>query len=529
VGEAGARFRFLASWLTGLVLTLTATALGQQPVSGGSLTIAIDASPRSLESIIDPGLPGIFILNNTEEGLLGFDNDGNIVPVLAAAMPDNPDPLTYIFHLRQGVRFQSGDEMTAEDVVFTYERLYEPDSRASFASIYQQNLANVEALDKYTVKMTLKQPFPIFLSFVAGNHTKVVDKSFVEAAGKDYGVTKWDGTGPFKIVDWVKDSHVTLEKNPYYWQAGKPYLDKIVVQIIPEPSTQLANFQTGAVDLVLNPSFSQLDVYKSVPNASVLAGQGASETLLVFRTANAPVNDARVRRAISLGIDRKALVATVLRGYGVVGGSIFPPGHWAYDPSLAVTYDPDTAKQLLDQAGYNQQHPLALTILTINEPFYQDQAVLIQRQLAQIGVKVTVRPLEYTTISSLTKGPQKDWGGDAAIYRITPLRGTAYEFSWYQYDSSGPLNRSRYNIDDGAKDQKVEDLLNAAAKLSDYIPSEQAKARPMYEEANKLILEDAPQLVLNFWDTVNVASDRVKGFVPSPVNTPLLGDVWLAH
>ncbi len=510
-----------------LPLLVLSSAWAQDPQYGGSLVVAQVGTPRSLHDIIDPGLPGIAILNNTNEGLLGIDAEGRIAPILAEDFPEQPDPLTLIFTLREGVRFHSGDPLTAEDVVFTFQRLYQEDSIATFRAVWQENVANVEALDDRTVKFTFHGPWPVSFSFIAGNHAKIVNKSFVEAAGDQYGVSAWDGTGPFRIVEWVRDSHVRVVRNDDYWLEGRPYLDGIEFRVIPEPSTQLAAYQTGEVDLLLDPAFGQISVFERLPNTVVAQSPSSAESLFVFRTQIAPMDDARVRRAISLAIDRQALIDVVLGGRGSLGGPVFPPFHWAHNPDLVVERDVEQARALLAEAGYGPSNPLRFTVVPLNEALFIDQATLIQRQLAEVGVQMEIAQLEYTSVSAMTAGPQAEWLGDAAMFRITPLRDTAFEFAWYQYHSRGPLNRSRYNVEGGAQNARVEQLLTEAAQYSDYSAEDREIARPLYDEANRLILEDAPQLVLNFWDTVNVARSNVQGFIPSAVNTPWFKDVWL--
>lgn len=496
----------------------------QEPQYGGTLTIAQRVSPRTLHSIIDPGLPGIAILNLTEEGLLGMSNSGEVVPVLAEAMPTVIDPLTYEFTLREGILFHSGDPLTAEDVVFTYERLYLPDSIASFRAAYQEHIVNVEAIDDRTIRFTLHKPWPIFLSFAASNHTKVVNRRMVEEAGDQYGISVWDGTGPFRIVNWVSGDHVSLERNPHYWQEGRPYLDGIIFRTIPEAATQMANFQTGLVDIVLDPDMSQIPVYANLPGAAIHSASSAAETLLVFRTSIAPMDDARVRRAVSLAIDREEILETVLRGYGSAGGPIFPPHHWAHSADFHVEYDPEAAVQLLAEAGYGEGNPLEFTLVVVNESIYSDQAILVQRQLADIGVTVNVLPLEFTAVAGMATGsPHDQWLGDAAMFRITPLRGTAFEFAHFQYHSQGSLNTSGY------VSSRVDELLSLAATFSDYDERERAEALPLYHEANAIIVDEAPQLLLNFADTVNIVQSRVGGFEASATNTALFTDVWIGR
>lgn len=508
------------------VATLLASALGQEPRYGGTLRIADVATPRGLHGIIDPGAPGITILHWTEEGLLTFDESSEVVPLLAVDMPENPDPLTYVFHLRQGVKFHSGDELTAEDVVFTYERLYLPDSIATFAAVYQEHIASVEALDTYTVRFNLHKPWPIFLSFVAGNHAKVVNKTFVEEAADAHGVSRWDGTGPFRIVEWVRDSHVRLVKHADYWQEGRPYLDDVIVYVIPEPSTMYANFQAGEIDFIIEPPLNQLPLYEALPFSEVRQVSGNAETLVVFRTSIPPMDDARVRRAISLAVDRQLLVDVVIAGYGSAGGPLFPPHHWAHNPEFIVEQNQELARELLAEAGYGPSNPLEFTLIPINEALYLDTATIMQAQLAEVGVTMHILTLEYTTASAMSNGPHQEWAGDAALFRIRPLRSTAFEFTWNQYSANAPLNRSGYNRPGGYQSPRADELIEQANVYSDFLLEDREAAYPLYTELNRIILEDSPQLILYFWDNVDIVNTRVQGLLPWSYK-PDLTHVWL--
>ena len=495
-----------------------------KPKSGGTLTIAHLSAPKSMNSIIDPGKPGITVLNQVEEGLLGFDTEGKVVPVLATAMPETPDPLTWIFKLHQGIKYHNGDELTADDVKYTFQRLLDPKYKATFGQVYRDNIAQIDVVDKYTIKFTMKQPWPIFPSFVAGNHPKVINEKTGEHP--DFGVKMWNGTGPFKIQEWVQGERITLVKNDSYWQKGLPYLDKIVYKVIPDESTQIANLETGQVDVVQDPPFKELKRLAQDPRFKVLTAPSAAETLVCFNTAKPPFDDKKVRRAISLGIDRKELVETVFYGYADVNGDPFPPNHWAHDPSIVEPYDPEKAKALLSEAGYGPNKPLEFTLVPQNTALYMDQATLIQSQLAKIGVKVNILPMEYTAQSAMMRKPKTEWQGDACVLRITPLRGTAFEFTYYQYGATGALNYHGYNKD-GYKNEEFEKLLLEAISYSDYVEAERAKAKPLYKKISEILIEDAPMLRLNWWNNADVVQKWVMDYPLAEGDVNMLKYCWL--
>jgi peptide/nickel transport system substrate-binding protein len=496
---------------------------------GGTLVIANRASPKSLVSIIDPGKSGIGILHNTQDGLLNFDESySTVYPALAVDFPETPDPLTYVFHLREGVKFHDGDEVTSEDVKYTYERLLDESYGATFGAVYRENIESIETPDKYTVVFHLKQEWPIFLSFVGGNHPKVLDKDLGEE--EEYGKSIWSGTGPFMITEWARGDHETIERFPEYWGAGEenyPYLDKVIFREIPDPSAMYAALESGEVDVVTDPDFKDIQRYDQDPNFKVIVEPSAASTLIVFDTTSAPFNDKQVRQAISKGIDRQEIVDTLFFGYADAAGDFFPPFHWAHDPSITAPYAPEEAKALLAEAGYDADNPLQFTLMSRTEPVYLDQAVLIQDQLARIGVVVDVLPVEYTTLSGMTAGPASEWAGEAALYRITPLRGTAFEFTYYQYGAEGGLNRSFFNQEGGFQDPEFEQKLRVANSYTDYDPEQRETAYPLYQELSRMWLDDAPGILLNWWANADIMQPFVQGWVPANGDIVTLKQVWL--
>ena len=188
-----------------------------------------------MTSIIDPGKPAIHILNQTEEGLLGRDAKFNVVPVLATAMPENPDPLTYIFKLREDVKFHDGTPLTADDVIYGYERLIDPKSGQLRPSIPGQHLQ--DGGRRQVHRQVHHEAAVAHLPLLRGrNHPKATQRSLGEKP--DFAVKFWSGTGPFKVSEWVQGDHQTIVRNDNYWKAAPdakpfPYLDKVVYKTIP--------------------------------------------------------------------------------------------------------------------------------------------------------------------------------------------------------------------------------------------------------------------------------------------------------
>jgi ABC-type transport system substrate-binding protein len=503
---------------------LTASAAAPMtPKRGGTLTLGMGASPQTLNSIIDPGI-GIRVLNQSEDGLLNRDPTyRQVIPGLAVEVPRRTDAVTYVFKLRPNVKFHNGRTVTAEDVVFSYNRLIDPVWRASFGLMYRQNIASVRAVDATTIEFKLKEPWPIFLSLVAGNHPKIVAKEDVEKP--TYGISTFTGTGAFKIVSWTKGESVTLERNESYWRSGLPYLDRVVYRTIPDEGAQVAALRTGQIDVLIAPTLEQFSLFAKDPNFQALSQPSANTTLIEFNTTKPPFNDKNVRYAISLAVDRQEIIQRVFQGHAHVAGDTFPNWHWAHNPNIRVPYDPKKAEELLAKAGYTRAKPLTFTMMPINEALYMDQATIIQAQLAKIGVKVELRPIEYTTQNALTSNLAA-WSG-AALYRVTPLRGTAFEYTYYRYGANGPLNRSGLNKPGGSQNSDLERLLLDAVSYSDYDGADRLKARPIYAAASRLINEDASEVRLNFFDDLAIVRRHVQGYVVGLFAVNDLSGVWL--
>ncbi|WP_157756919.1 ABC transporter substrate-binding protein [Plantactinospora sp. KBS50] len=476
---------------------------------GNRLVIAIEGDPRSLNEIIDPGI-GIRILTNTQDGLLNRSTDYREIVAGLADMPERPDDLTYRFTLREGMTFNTGTAVTADDVVYTFNRLM-TDEQASFGALYKNSIASVTAENDRTVVIKTKEPYPILMSLLSGNHPKIVEKAVVEQEG--YGTTVWSGTGPFEVTEWVKGDHVTVRKaEKAHSPQGEAQVDEVVFRVIPDVSARLAALRGGQVDAVIQPAYKDLQSFKDADGIEIKELEGSDQTLMVFKTSMPPFDKRDVRKAISLGINRKALVEDFFYGHATAAGDLFPPWHWAHDPSIDAPYDPDQAKQLLAKAGFDESRPLKFTAMVLQDQLFLDQATAIQAQLREIGVEMEVKPVEYTTLSGITtKGPDK-WLGPAAMYRITPIRGTAYEFANYQYAAAGPLNRSDFNKEGGAQRPDIEKLMVDTAKDSDWGGERDEAVKPRWAEVSRMLNDDPPQLLLNYWNRASLVSDHVEGW-----------------
>lgn len=508
----------------GPLTALTACGGGQNGGQGAtSLTIGVAEDIKTLDIPTgDPGVIGLLVCNQTTDALINRDrNYRELVPGLAVDMPTQIGDLSYEFRVRDDVVFHDGTPMTARDIEFSMgEVLNNPKSWDR--ALWNRYVKTVTAPDDRTVRIVLKRPWPFMNAWIGNLETMTVNRDVYEQPG--YGTKVWSGTGPFEVEIWTPGDRLTLKRT----EKGSPpreraRLERVHIRVIPDPSARLAALESGQIDVDLVPEFKDIKRFEDRSDFQLSEIPGSTTTTFVFQTSRPPFNRREVRRAISLAIDRQALVDTFFYGHAEVGRSLFPSWHWAYDDASDVPYDPGQAKRLLAQAGHSN---LKFTLMVGNLPLYTGQATAIQAQLKEIGVTMEIRPLEYTALSGIvTANDPSKWLGDAAMRRITPLSVTGYEFGYLQYGADGPLNNAMFNRPGGQQRPDIERMMLQALETSDGGDEGNAKAHPIWAKVAHELNEDPPQLVLNFANHVNIVRTDVRNWEPALANIVSLAPV----
>ncbi len=362
---------------------------------GGTITIAVEKDEPSLDPIFSQA--GAFtdtIQNHIYETLLAYDYEMNLVPRLAESFRQ-VDPITYEFKIREGVKFHDGTELDAEIVRWNIERILNTPSPRQGQLLM---VDRVETLDKYTVRFTLKFPTSEFLPALTWG-TGIVSRAAVEEYGSDYGTTAAIGTGPYKLVRWVKGDHAALERYDGYW-GPKPYLDSIIIRVIPEASVRALSLERGEVQLA---QLESADAKRLQGLESIKLYLGEPTRMIMISINQNPETqgtkallDKRVRQAINYAIDRKALVEAIQEGFAVAGIGPIPPAlkqFWSESiKKYPETADIEKAKQLLAEAGYPDGFE---TTLLNFFPWGLPVATVIQAQLAKVGIKVEINNMEF--------------------------------------------------------------------------------------------------------------------------------------
>jgi peptide/nickel transport system substrate-binding protein len=324
---------------------------------------------------------------NLFEGLTRFGPDGSIEPALAESWEIAPDGLSWVFHLHEGVKFHDGTPLTAEDVVFSFDRATAEGTLNAQKQLFD-GINEVTAIDDTTVEIGLDAPKGSLLSDLAWG-----DAVIVSPATAEDNATKPVGTGPFRFSNWVQGDRIELVRNEDYW--GTPAnLDRVTFRFISDPTAAFAAMMAGDVDVFPNfPAPENLAQFSADPRFQVLIGSTEGETIMAINNARKPFDDVRVREALAHAIDRKAIIDGAMFGYGTPIGSHFAPHNPAYEDLTGLSgHDPDKAKALLAEAGVKG---LAPTLVLPPPSYARRGGEIVASQLRAVGIEPRIVNVEW--------------------------------------------------------------------------------------------------------------------------------------
>jgi len=450
------------------------------PRRSGVLNIGQDFGPQGLDPTRNIAWASTNVMELIYTGLLRWNKNMEIEPDLAVSW-ENPDPTTYIFRLRQGVKFHNGKPFTAEDVKFTIERIKDPATGSPYQTVYEPVEA-VEVVDPYTVRFRLKRPYAPLLRYLGTiPHGAMVPRDPAAVASLD---SKPVGTGPFVFEVHVVDQHVRLRRNPDYYEEGLPYLDGVVFKLLGDETSIIAALRSRSVDMawLKDPKVAQ-NVARTTPGLISVPGVSSRYIPIFFKLTEKPFNDVRVRRALSLALNRKQIVGTVLGGYGSVG-TFLPPSQLAGykgDGSDLPYYQQDVprARQLLAEAGYGGGLKIPeFKIVAANQLDVQC-AQLMKEQWAAAGIDVTLNPMEVGTIL-------RDWnGGNYLMAMVGTVWAPDPDAEVDRFSSKSPFGRNM-----GINDPKLDELIEAGRSELD--PTRRVA---IYRQIQQYVLEQVYTIV----------------------------------
>lgn len=416
--------------LTIVSLLVLGVGLGiaAEPKRGGTLRVAYGNKIAHLDFHTAPGYEMMWVAMNIGCGLVDITPDGQFVGDAAKSWEVSPDGLTYTFKLHDNVLFHDGTKVDANAVKFSIDRLMDPETKSGMRNFYD-SVDHVEAADPLTVKIHLKEPYAFLMHMLAAYRTGLV--LYSPAATQKYDLNERKkgnpaavvGCGPFKLVEWVPNDHLVMDRFDKYFKPGQPYLDRVLIRIIRDPITQIAAFKAGEIDFIASFSPEHVATLKAqVPEAQIMTGPETTPMVVRAKvtvpcdgkpnnkmdTPRCPhpiFGDLKVRKAVlCYGIDREEIVKIALQGLATPWVGMIPPGTMeTTNVNHMCPYDPAKAKALLAEVGYGPNKPLATELITNTEKsVFNAIATVVKDQLARIGVTVNIKLVDKTTWMNTT-------------------------------------------------------------------------------------------------------------------------------
>jgi peptide/nickel transport system substrate-binding protein len=479
----------------------------------GSVVMIIESSPNNLDLRVGTDAQSERVGGQIFDALVKKDEHYELRPWLATSW-EQPDALTWVFHLRDGVRFHDGRPLEAEDVAFTIRSLIDGSlvtaKGGAFASVDR-----AEVRDRLTVVVHMKRPDAGLLFNMSDGLFGVVPRG----SGKEFGLHPV-GSGPFKFVSAVQDKEVIVERNHDYWAdrvtgtAVAQRIERIRFEVVPDTITSALELQKGSADLASNVvTLDMIHTLESRPNLKVESGPGSPVVYVTFNVTYPLLKDKRVRQAIACAIDRQTIVDAIWRGQARLANTLLPTGHWATASNDELTqypHDVARAQRLLEEAGFPADRDgvrMRLTLKTSTDETTRLMAAVLQQQLRAAGIRLEIRSAEFGTFyADVTKGAFQiyalRWIGsneDPDIFR--------YAYGSGSFPPKGG-NRGRY------RNPRVDALLTEAAASSD-----RAVRKKDYVEVQQILADELPGIPLWYPNNELVHTRRILNVRPRASGT----------
>ncbi|MGH7764649.1 MAG: ABC transporter substrate-binding protein [Candidatus Dormibacteraceae bacterium] len=472
------------------------------PVRGGTATIALESELRTLDPLDSSQLVEREVFYNIYDSLFTIDPTLKILPGLVKTW-DVSDTMNYKFTLQSGVKYQDGTPFNAQSVkdnITRYKTAANSRRKSDLASV-----KSVEVVDDTHVIFHLKTPDATLLATLVDRAGMMLSMDAVAKGGANFSLAPLGaGSGPFEFVEWQRNDHLTLKKNPGYWKSGLPYLDGVTYRAIPDLNAILAALKTGDIDIAR--VIASKDVASVKADSSFIYRDTPAIGFNGFElnTGAPPFNDAAKRQAVAMAIDRYEILKNINFNIGVVGHGPIPPSSWAFDSSEKIYDHADAAKAKATATGFS------FTMKTTSDPINQQEAALLQSELAAAGITMQIQTEEFATYlqecaSHKFEACFVSWSG-----RIDP-DGNMY--AWWH--TAGDFNDSLYS------NSQVDGWLADARTTSDV-----SKRKADYDNAQKQIVADAQYVFTSFGVSPQISSNKIHNFTLYPDLMIRMAEVW---
>jgi peptide/nickel transport system substrate-binding protein len=508
------------------------------PPARDVLIVGMAGAPVTLDPADHRTRESETIIRNMFDGLVTRDTRSGVHLELAESM-EWVDDTTLEVKLRQGVKFHDGVEMTADDVVFTFERIIGenmieyPEPHTSPRKGLIAPLESVEKVDDYTVRMQFSGAWPPAMQMIV--HQQIVPKHYLEEVGTEGFVANPIGTGPFKFVSAKGMDEIVMERFDDYW-GGAPDLEPMgpacvktaVFRVIPEASTRVAALLAGEVDIVQAVPAELVDTLAQTPGIQLKTAPSTQPKWMEMNVNQPPFDDPQVRQALNYAVDKDLLIEALYGGRAVaLPGPLSPYNNFVNQSLQPYSYDPDKALEILAEAGWTDSdgdgtldkdgQPFAFTMDTLE--VQRTLAEAVADQLRAIGLDVSVRFWDYGVVRPMLLAGERmayleDWGDSA----FDPVGH--FEAKWHTYVEDSPAGRGNFST---YSNERVDELIEQGETTPDT-----AERQAIYDEAQEIVYEEAPAIFLILPEEAEASREDIQNWEPASDSRVNLHDVCIA-
>jgi len=509
------------------------------PPERSTIIVALAAAPNTLDPADHRSRESETVIRNMFDGLVTRDTRSGVHLELAESL-NWPDETTLQIELREGVLFHDGVEMTADDVVFTFERIIKenmieyPEPHTSPRKGLIAPLESIEKTGDYSVVMRFANAWPPALQMLV--HQQIVPKHYIEEVGTEGFVEHPVGTGPFKFVSASTMDEIVMERFADYY-GGAPNLEpvgpacvqNVVFRVIPEASSRVAALLAREVDIIAVAPAEMIDTLDQTPGIQVKTAPSTQPKWMEMNVNAAPFDDVQVRQAMNYAVDKQLIIDAIYNGRAVaLAGPLSPYNNFAHEGLEPYPYDPDEALALLEEAGWTDTdgdgtlekggQPLAFTLDTLEE--WRPLAEAVADQFRAIGVDCSVRFWDKSVVKPMLMAGERqtfldDWGDSA----FDPVGH--FEAKWHGFVEGEPYGRGNYST---YNNERVNELIKLGETTGD--PD---KRREVYYEAQEIVYEEAPAVFLILPEEAEAALEDVQNWEPASDSRINLHDVCVGE
>lgn len=516
-----------------LIGLLALTALAGAGLAQNTLVFGSNGEPITLESANMTDGISIYVQRQIYDTLVDF-KPGTAEPqaALATSWFASADGLTWTFRLRQGVKFSDGTPLDADAVVYNIKRWWDAKdpSRIPSGANYEiwgelfggfkgekgSVVKDVVAADKGTVRVSLNVPVPYFPVAIGSGYFGIASPTAIKNAAGKYGTPSGGavGSGPYKLVEWRTGDRLILEKNPNYWRTGYPKTERLVVRVVRDPAARLAELKAGSIDFTTDIPPANLKDLQNDRNLDAVFRPSFNVGYLALNPSHKPLADVKVRNAIAMAINKKAIVQAFWGDLGLTNGHFLPTSFKNYYSSKVTDYEfsPTKAKQMLAEAGYPNGFEMELWYMPVSRPYFptaKEIAEAMSADLAAIGIKVTLKTKDWAAyLADRTKSP----GFQSYMLGWTGDYGDPSNFFDPHFGS--PISDL---FDSAGKPLVLKDLADVLAKgAASSNPAERIK---LYQQADEITFAQALRIPIVHSQPLLAKRKNVSGWVPGPLGS----------